>query len=127
MERLGTHAAPQKKPARGWMIPMRTPLVLPFCIALVACDSGKPASTGPLNGSISRALQRGMTEQQVADVSRSRVPDRTVETTCGKETPKPFDCKVYIYDGALRAGQYDRKLTVVFENVSGRWIVTQWL
>jgi len=51
----------------------------------------------------------GMTEQQVAEVSNNRVPDRVVMTTCGTETPKPFACKVFVYEGALRAGQYDPK------------------
>jgi len=27
--------------------------------------------------------------------------------------PKPFACKVYVYEGALRGGQFDRKLWVV--------------
>jgi len=47
--------------------------------------------------------------------------------TCGTETPKPFACKVYVYEGTLRAGQYDPKLLVVLEDVRGQWIVTQWL
>jgi hypothetical protein len=48
-------------------------------------------------------------------------------STCGTETPKPFPCKVYVYDGALRVDQYDRRLAVVFEDVGGHWVVTQWL
>jgi hypothetical protein len=48
-------------------------------------------------------------------------------TTCGTETPKPFACKVFIYDGALRGGRYDRKLSVVLEDVGGQWKVSQWL
>ena len=78
-----------------------------LCIAAVAaCDDNKH----PLNGSITSALKPGMTEQQVAEVSNNRVPDRVVMTTCGTETPKPFACKVFVYEGALRAGQYDPKL-----------------
>jgi hypothetical protein len=62
-----------------------------LCIAAVAaCDDNKH----PLNGSITSALKPGMTEQQVAEVSNNRVPDRVVMTTCGTETPKPFACKV---------------------------------
>jgi len=100
--------------------------VLPLlCIAFAACDGKESAR--PLNGSISGALQRGMTEQQVTEVSSNRVPDRIIMSTCGTETPKPFPCKVYVYDGALRVGQYDRKLSVVFEDVGGHWVVTQWL
>jgi hypothetical protein len=99
--------------------------VLPLlCIALTACD-GKSAR--PPNSSISGALQRGMTEQQVTEVTSNRVPDRVVISTCGTETPKPFACKVFVYKGGLRAGQYDPKLSVVFEDVRGHWIVTQWL
>jgi hypothetical protein len=93
--------------------------------AVAGCDSN--TSTGPLNDSITGALQRGMTEQQVAEVSNNRVLDRVVMKTCGTETPMPFVYKVYVYEGALRAGQYDSKLTVVLEDIRGQWIVTQWL
>jgi hypothetical protein len=56
------------------------------CVAaLAACDS--TTSTLGLNGSITGALKPGMTEQQVAEVSNNRVPDRVVMTTCGAETP----------------------------------------
>jgi hypothetical protein len=100
--------------------------VLPLlCIAMAACD-GKEFARPP-NGSISGALQRGMTEQQVSEVSTNRVPDRVVMSTCGTETGAPFACKVFVYEGGFRAGQYDRKLSVVFEDVRGHWIVTQWL
>ncbi len=74
-----------------------------LCVAALAgCDSN--TSTRPLNGSITSVLKPGMTEQQVAEVSNNRVPDRVVMKTCGTETPMPFACKVYIYDGA-RCGQ----------------------
>ena len=77
-----------------------------LCIAAAsACDSKAP--TLGLNGSINGALKPGMTEQQVAEVSNNRVPDRVVMMTCGTETPKPFACKVFVYEGVLRAGQYD--------------------
>ena len=88
--------------------------------AVAACDD----NTRPLNGSITSALKSGMTEQQVAEVSNNRVPDRVVMTTCGTETPKPFACKVFVYEGA---GQYDPKLSVVLEDVRGQWKVSQWL
>ena len=97
-----------------------------LCVAALAgCDSN--TSTRPLNGSITSVLKPGMTEQQMAEVSNNRVPDRVVMKTCGTETPMPFACKIYIYEGALRAGQYDPKLSVVLEDVRGQWIVTQWL
>jgi hypothetical protein len=97
-----------------------------LCVAALAgCDSN--TSTRLLNGSITSVLKPGMTEQEVAEVSNNRVPDRVVMKTCGTETPMPFACKVYIYEGVLRAGQYDPKLSVVLEDVSGQWIVTQWL
>ena len=99
--------------------------VLPLvCVALAACG-GK--SEGVPNGSISGALQRGMTEQQVTQVSSNRVPDRVVMSTCGTATPKPFPCKVFVYEAGLRGGRYDPKLSVVFEDVKGHWVVTQWL
>jgi hypothetical protein len=64
-----------------------------------------------------------MTEQQVAQVSRYRVPDRVLVQTCGNETPAPFPCKVYIYDLGLHTGP---KVTVIFESVGGQWVVSQW-
>ena len=101
-----------------------------LCLAaLAACDSNTSARppTRPPNGSISDALQRGMTEQQVAELSNNRVPDRVVMKTCGTETPAPLPCKVYVYDRGLRAGYYDPKLSVVFEDARGQWVVSQWL
>jgi hypothetical protein len=57
-----------------------------LCVAALAgCDSN--TSTRPLNGSITSVLKPGMTEQQVAEVSNNRVPDRVVMKTCGTETP----------------------------------------
>jgi hypothetical protein len=97
-----------------------------LCVAALAgCDSN--TSTRPLNSSITSVLKPGMTEQQVAEVSNNRVPDRVVMKTCGTETPKPFACKVYVYDGTLHGIQYDRTLWVVMEDVKGEWVVTQWL
>ena len=61
------------------------------------------------------------------EVSGNRVPDRVVMSTCGTETPKPFSCKAFVYEGGLRAGHFDPKLSVVFEDVRRHWIVTQWL
>jgi len=99
-------------------------MCLLFCTAAVAaCDD----NTHPQNGSITSPLKPGMTEQQVAEVSNNRVPDRVVMTTCGLATPRPFACKVHVYDGALRGGQYDRKLWVVLEDVRGQWKVSQCL
>lgn len=55
--------------------------VLPLlCIAFAACDGKESAR--PLNGSISGALQRGMTEQQATEVSSNRVPDRIIMSNC---------------------------------------------
>jgi hypothetical protein len=100
------------------------PLYPLLCLAaLSACESNAAAP----NGSITGALKPGMSEQEIAEVSNNRVPDRVVMTTCGAETPKPFACKVFVYEGALRAGQYDPKLSVVFEDVGGQWKVSQWL
>jgi hypothetical protein len=57
----------------------------------------------PLNGSITGALKPGMTEQQVAEVSNNRVPDRVVMTTCGTETPKPFAARYTFTTGHFGA------------------------
>ena len=52
---------------------MRPALVLLCVGGLMACDSS--TSTGPTNTSISSALKAGMTEQQVAQVSNTGVPN----------------------------------------------------
>ena len=68
-----------------------------------------------------------MTEQQVIEVSRKRVPDRVIYRTCGNETPAPFPCMIYVYEAGWREGRYEPKLSVVFEAVRGKWLVSQWL
>ena len=105
---------------------MKAMLAMLASTALLACDSGNAAYKGLPNSSIPAVLQRDMTEQQVTEVTRNRVPDRIAMTTCGTATQKPFDCKAYVYDRALRSGQYEPKLTVIFEKVSGQWKVSQW-
>ena len=92
-----------------------------LCLALVACDGGNSAS--PTNTTIRRSLKPGMTEQQVAQATNNRVPDRIAELKCGAETPAPFPCKAYIFDFSLKAGS---KLTLVFERERGQWVVSQW-
>jgi hypothetical protein len=99
-------------------------LYLLLCGAVLAACESNPAIP---KGSITGALKPGMSEQEIAEVSNNRVPDRVVMTTCGAETPKLFPCKVFVYEGALRAGQYDPKLSVVLEDVGGQWKVSQWL
>lgn len=71
------------------------------------------------------AVRAGMTEQQV--IQANRVPDQVIERICGNETPAPFPCKIYVYEGARREGRYQSKLSVVFEQARGRWVVSQWL
>ena len=102
---------------------MKPPYPLLCLAVLAACES----NAAPPHGSITGALQPGMTEQQMAEITNNRVPDRVVMATCGTETPRPFACKVFVYEGVLRAGQYDPKLSVVLEDVGGQWKVSQWL
>jgi hypothetical protein len=72
-------------------------------------------------------LRAGMSEQQVVEASNNRVPDRVIARTCGNETAAPFPCKIYVYEGAWRGGRYHPKVSVVFEEVRGKWLVSQWL
>ena len=68
-----------------------------LCVAALAgCDSN--ISTRPLNGSITSVLKPGMTEQQMAEVSNNRVPDRVVMKTCGTETPMPWGARLALSD-----------------------------
>jgi hypothetical protein len=68
-----------------------------------------------------------MTEQELAGVSNQRVPDRVIITTCGTQTPRPFACKVLVFEGERSNGQPNSRLAVVFEQVGGQWKVSQWL
>jgi len=72
-------------------------------------------------------LLKGMSERQVVEVSGSRVPDRVIARTCGNETAAPFACKIYVYEGGWRDGRYHPKISIVFEEVRGKWLVSQWL
>jgi len=83
-----------------------------LCLGLGACAS-------------QAAVHRGMTEGEVAE--RNRVPDRVIMRTCGTATSSPFPCKVFVYEGGLRNGLYTRSRSIVFEDVRGEWIVSQWL
>jgi hypothetical protein len=89
-----------------------------LCLGLSACDSSLPGD---------RPLQRGMTEQEVAELKGKQVPDRIIMRTCGTATPKPFPCKVQVYERGLWAGRYHPELSVVFEEARGQWVVSQWL
>ena len=72
-------------------------------------------------------LKPGMTEQQVVEASGNRVPDRVVQRICGNETAAPFPCRIYVYEAAWREGHYHPKVSAVFEEVRGRWLLSQWL
>jgi hypothetical protein len=87
-------------------------------IAVAAC-SEHPRPAVP--------LKAGMSEQQVVEVSNKRVPDRVIARTCGNETAAPFPCKIYVYEANWRDGHYHPKVSVVFEQVRGKWLVSQWL
>ena len=50
-----------------------------------------------------------------------------IQRTCGNETAAPFPCKIYVYEGTWREGRYHPKLSVVFEAIRGKWLVSQWL
>jgi hypothetical protein len=72
-------------------------------------------------------LKPGMTEQQVVEASGNQVPDRVVQRICGNETAAPFPCRIYVYEAAWREGHYHPKVSAVFEEVRGRWLLGQWL
>jgi hypothetical protein len=93
-------------------------VMLGVAVAVAACSQpSRPAVP----------LRAGMSEQQVVEVSNNRVPDRVIARTCGNETAAPFPCKIYVYEGAWRQGRYHPKVSVVFEEVRGKWLVSQWL
>ena len=68
-----------------------------------------------------------MTEQQVIEAAGRRMPDQVMQMTCGYETAAPFPCRIYVYEAAWRGWHYQPKLSIVFEDVRGRWLVSQWL
>ena len=83
------------------------------CLGLAACDGG-------MHGD--RHLQRGMTEQEVAQLKGKQTPDRIIMRTCGTATSNPFPCKVHVYRRGLWA-----ESAVVFEDVRGKWVASRWL
>jgi hypothetical protein len=95
---------------------MKHLLVIGFCVG--ACSQ-------PVRPEI--PLRPGMSEQQVIAAHDNRAPQRVIERTCGNETPAPFACKIYVYEAAWRDGRPHPKLSVVFEKVGGKWLVSQWL
>jgi hypothetical protein len=95
------------------------------CAVLAACTD--PIAVDGVNGTLARKLERGMTERQVDKLSGGRVPDRIILTLCGAKTPKPFDCKVYVYEGSMQTNGFDQKLSIIFEKSDGTWLVGQWL
>ena len=96
--------------------------VVLLVLALAGCGQPGGPPAAPLV-----PLKPGMTEQQLVEASDNRVPDRVVERICGNETAAPFPCRIYVYEGAWREGRYHPKVSVVFEAVRGRWLVSQWL
>ena len=93
-------------------------MLVVLCLSLAACDGG-------LHGN--RGLQRGMTEQEVAQLEGKQSPDRIIMRTCGTATSQPFPCKVHVYRKGLWVGRYGSEVAVVFEDVRGQWVVSQWL
>ena len=92
-----------------------------FCVAaLGACDSTSIQTMSSLTG----ALKAGMTEQQVAEVSNNRVPDRVVMATCGIDTPKPFACRSLSTEDAPGRPVRSEAFRLL-EDVE--WKVSQWL
>jgi hypothetical protein len=89
-----------------------------LCLGLAACD-------GSLHGD--QRLQRGMTEQEVTQLEGKQVPDRIIMRTCGTATSQPFPCKVHVYRRGLWMGRFGSEVAVVFEDVRGQWVVSQWL
>ena len=96
---------------------MKKMLVM-LCLSLAACGGGLHSDRG---------LQRGMTEQEVTQLQGKQVPDRIIMRTCGTETLQPFPCKVHVYRKGLWVGRFGSEVAVVFEDVRGQWVVSQWL
>ena len=92
--------------------------VIMLALAVGACSQPDRSSS---------PVKPGMTERQVAAASGNRVPDRIIQRVCGNETAAPFPCKIHVYEAAWRDGRYRPKLSVVFEEVRGQWLVSQWL
>jgi hypothetical protein len=89
---------------------MRQPWLLAACASVLLGSCEDPTS------SLSKRLAVGMTEAQV---SALRPPDRVTLQTCGSNTPKPWQCKVYQYGGA--------SLWVAFREAEPDiWVVNSW-
>lgn len=99
-------------------------LVLCSCLLVSACTTS--ASQPPLP-TVDNVLRRGMSEREVLQASGARVPHSVILRTCGNEMPKPFACKIFIYERSPLGGRSGSRLSVVFEREHGQWRVSQWL
>jgi hypothetical protein len=100
--------------------------VILLALALGACSRAPTPPGGP-KPTPAGALKPGMTERQVVEAGNNRVPDSVVQRTCGNETAAPSPCMIYVYERAPSESRCNPKLSIVFEKVGGRWLVTQWL
>jgi hypothetical protein len=100
--------------------------VILLALALGACSQAPTPPGGP-KPAPAGALKPGMTERQVVEAGNNRVPDSVVQRTCGNETAAPSPCMIYVYERAPSESRCNPKLSIVFEKVGGRWLVTQWL
>ena len=101
---------------KWWIVPLAVLSVVSGCSPPPAAYSPQ-ADTRMSPNVLSRQLSQGMTEAQVVAL---REPDRVTLETCGGNTPKPWNCKVYIFGGLSG-------LRVLFENVGAAgWVVNAW-
>ena len=97
-------------------------------LPLRALGAGEPharyarSNQGEINEENDWRLQRGMTEQEGAQLEGEQAPDRIIMRTYGTATPNPFPCKVHVY----RRGLWSVS-AVVFEDVRGKWVASRWL
>lgn len=71
-------------------------------------------------GALSRKLEVGMSEQQVLSVLGE--PASVSVSTCGSETPSPWQCKTFKYEDS-----WVGLLIVYFQQADGGlWVVNSW-
>jgi hypothetical protein len=95
----------------------------PFVITIVLAIGLSPDSRAQAIdwGAKSALLNEGMSEQEVMQTIGYR-PNKVEQITCGAQTAKPWNCKVYTY------GNLDYSLQILFQQSRSdrKWYVNSW-
>lgn len=99
---------------------MKTLKMLIIAMLLYVGSMASHAVAGVMSDT-SLALQKGMTEMDIAKLFPNRLPYGTKIMTCGEATGNPITCKMIVY------GTATEYLDIFLQWKDGKWIVFSWL